>query len=96
MPTVNDLTDRGADNATANAKTLIVLLGFCVNDGLTSTLFQAASFTHGVPQEVLDLAVDAAQLVVCPPPNGVEYLRIDSQQERGTLCHASHSFFWHP
>lgn len=33
------------------------------------------------PQQELDLAVQAAQVVVCPALNGVENVAVDSQEE---------------
>ena len=43
-----------------------------------------------MPQEELDLAVQAAQVVVCPALNGVENLAIDANQERLALGHWSY------
>ena len=42
------------------------------------------------PQQELDLAVQAAQVVVCPALNGVEDLAVDSQEERLTLGHGDY------
>jgi hypothetical protein len=42
------------------------------------------------PQQELDLAVQAAQIVVCPALNGVENLAIDSQEERLAVGHGDY------
>ena len=48
---------------------------------LPSRLFQRP------PQQELDLAVQAAQVVVCPALNGVEHVAVDPKQERLAFGH---------
>ena len=50
--------------------------------GFPSPLFQRP------PQQKLDLAVEAAQIVVCPALNRVEHIAVDPQQERLSFGHA--------
>jgi hypothetical protein len=50
-----------------------------------------AGRTAGPPQriakQILDLAVQAPQIVVRPALHGLEQARIDTQQERLSICH---------
>src|SRR4030095_2999101 len=46
-----------------------------------------SSFLQRASQQKLDLAVQAAQVVVCPALSGVENLAVDSQQEWLALAH---------
>ena len=46
-----------------------------------------SSFFQRPTQQKLDLAVQAAQVVVCPALNGLEYVAIDPKQERLALSH---------
>ncbi len=45
------------------------------------------SFLQGSSQQVLDLPVQAAQIVVSPPLNCVEDFTIYAQRERFAVCH---------
>jgi hypothetical protein len=47
-------------------------------------------FRESTPQQKFNLAVQAAQLIVCPALNGVEHLFIDSKQERLSVRHGAY------
>jgi hypothetical protein len=49
---------------------------------------QSFRFLQRFPQQKLDLAVQAAQVVVCPALNGVKDVSIDPKQERFPIRHA--------
>src|SRR3989304_4535487 len=52
-----------------------------------SFLLLSSSVPHRSPQQELDLAVQAAQVVVCPALNGVEHVPVDPKQERLAVRH---------
>jgi hypothetical protein len=52
---------------------------------------QAPPFTQGPAQKVLDLAVEAAQIVASPQLQGLEDLRVDPEKER---LPAGHGGYW--
>jgi hypothetical protein len=49
--------------------------------------FSASGFPQRVPQDELDLAVQAAQVVVRPALNGIEYVAIDPEQKGLPFSH---------
>ena len=58
------------------------------SSSLSSLPVRFASF-NARPQDELDLAVQAAQVVVCPALNGLEHVAVDPKQERLPVGHGA-------
>jgi len=52
-----------------------------------STLRQPTGVSQRLPQQKVDLSIDAAQVVPSPSSQGVEHLGLGAQQERLALAH---------
>jgi len=52
-----------------------------------SPLFRPAGFPQRLSEQEFDLAVQAAQVIVCPALNGVEHILVDPKQEWFTIRH---------
>jgi hypothetical protein len=57
---------------------------------LQSLVFPSARLLQRTTQDEFDLAVQAAQIVVCPALNGLQHVAVDTEEERLPISHGSY------